>query len=183
MDMLEYRLLRAGEEEAALNFFYSHFVAKEGQLSSVGAGRNEEVTRDIQTMLTSGPTLVAIDADGQMVGQLIMEIHDQGGDTSGPPPFQDILSRYGDVAWSRFWHLGSSQVLWPPTFLSAFPSLDRVLDLGFLSVSSQWQGKGVATKLATEAEHLARDKSCQGMVVIASTTATVKIVERLVLSS
>ena len=54
MDMLEYRLLRAGEEEAALNFFYSHFVAKEGQLSSVGAGRNEEVTRDIQNMLTSG---------------------------------------------------------------------------------------------------------------------------------
>ena len=54
MDMLEYRLLRAGEEEAALNFFYSNFVAKEGQLSSVGAGRNEEVTRDIQTMLTSG---------------------------------------------------------------------------------------------------------------------------------
>lgn len=54
MDMLEYRLLRAGEEEAALNFFYSHFVAKEGQLSSVGAGRNVEVTRDIQNMLTSG---------------------------------------------------------------------------------------------------------------------------------
>ena len=27
--MLEYRLLRAGEEEAALNFFYSNFVAKE----------------------------------------------------------------------------------------------------------------------------------------------------------
>jgi len=179
MDMLEYRLLRAGEEEAALNFFYSHFVAKEGQLSSVGAGRNEEVTRDIQTMLTSGPTLVAIDADGQMVGQLIMEIHDQGGDTSGPPSFQDILSRYEDVAWSRFWHLGSSQVLWPPTFLSAFPTLDRILDLGFLSVSSQWQGKGVATKLATNAEQLARDKNCQGMVVIASTTATVKIVERL----
>ena len=54
MDMLEYRLLRPGEEEAALNFFYSNFVAKEGQLSSVGAGRNEEVTRDMQTMLTSG---------------------------------------------------------------------------------------------------------------------------------
>ena len=54
MDLLEYRLLRAGEEEAALNFFYSNFVAKEGQLSSVGAGRNEEVTRDMQTMLATG---------------------------------------------------------------------------------------------------------------------------------
>ena len=54
MDLLEYRLLRAGEEEAALNFFYSNFVAKEGQLSSVGAGRNEEVTRDMQTMIKTG---------------------------------------------------------------------------------------------------------------------------------
>ena len=36
---------------------------------------------------------MAIDADGQMVGQLIMEIHDRRGDTSGPPSFQDILSR------------------------------------------------------------------------------------------
>ena len=112
MDLLECRLLRAGEEEAALNFFYSNFVAKEGQLSSVGAGRNEEVTIDMQTMLTagisdlalkagilpdecclSGPTLVAIDADGEMVGQLIMEIHERGGDTSGPPSFQDLLAR------------------------------------------------------------------------------------------
>ena len=54
MDLLEYRLLRAGEEETALNFFYSNFVTREGQLSSVGAGRNEEVTRDMQTMLTTG---------------------------------------------------------------------------------------------------------------------------------
>ena len=54
MASLEYRLLKAGEEEAALNFFYSNFVAKEGQLCSVGAGRNEEVTRDMQAMLTSG---------------------------------------------------------------------------------------------------------------------------------
>ena len=52
LEFLEYRLLRAGEEEAALDFFYSNLVAKEGQLSSVGAGRNEEVTRDMQTMLT-----------------------------------------------------------------------------------------------------------------------------------
>ena len=54
MDLLEYRLLRPGEEETALNFFYSNFVTREGQLSSVGAGRNEEVTRDMQTMLTTG---------------------------------------------------------------------------------------------------------------------------------
>ena len=54
LELLEYRLLRAGEEEAALDFFYSNFVAKEGQLSSVGAGRNEEVTRDMQAMLTTG---------------------------------------------------------------------------------------------------------------------------------
>ena len=110
------------------------------------------------------------------------------------------------MAWARFWHLGSSQVLWPPTFFSAFPTLDRVLDLGFLSVSSTWQGKGVATKLAKKAEQLARfpltkvtlifllgpcvschgffrDQNCQGMVVIAATTATVKIVERLVLTT
>ena len=36
------------------------------------------------------------------------------------------------------------------------PTVDRVLDLGFLSVSSAWQGKGVATMLASKAEHLAR---------------------------
>merc|ERR1719342_413005 len=138
MDLLEYRLLRAGEEETAINFFYSNFVTREGQLSSVGAGRNEEVTRDMQTMLTTGPTLVAIDVDGQMVGQLIMEMHERGGDTSGPLSFQDLLSRYGDVGWARFWHFGSSQVLWLPIFFSAFPTVDRVLDLGFLSVSSEW---------------------------------------------
>ena len=150
-----------------------------------------------------------------------------------------LTFRYGDAAWARFWHLGSSQVFWPPTFFSAFPSVDRVLDLGFLSVSSPWQGQGVATKLATKAAQLARwsssgfpwisldmdfpflsililirtkydsrlhfhiriyvhiriydvqfsslaisrcslrDQNCEGIVVIASTTATVKIVERL----
>ena len=54
LEFLEYRLLRAGEEEAALDFFYSNFVAKEGQSSSVGAGRNEEVTKDMQAMLSAG---------------------------------------------------------------------------------------------------------------------------------
>ena len=36
---------------------------------------------------------MAIDPDGEMVGQLIMEIHEKGGDTSGPPSFQDLLER------------------------------------------------------------------------------------------
>ena len=36
---------------------------------------------------------MAIDVDGQMVGQLIMEMHERGGDTSGPLSFQDLLSR------------------------------------------------------------------------------------------
>ena len=36
---------------------------------------------------------MAIDADGEMVGQLIMEIHERGGDTYGPPSFQDLLAR------------------------------------------------------------------------------------------
>merc|ERR1712192_325855 len=151
MDMLEYRLLRAGEEETALDFFYSHFVAEEGQLSSVGAARNGEVTRDIQTMLTSGPTLVAIDADGHMVGQLIMEIHDQGGDTSGPPSFQDTKIWPG----RGFGTLGHLKFSGRPPSSLPFPQW-----LGFLSVSSQWQGKGVATKLATKAGQLARDQNC-----------------------
>ena len=125
-------------------------------------------------MLTSGANIGCSDDDGELVGQLVMEIHERGADTSGPPSFQNLLSRflfnqlsaigslpfitfrYGDAAWARFWHLGSSQVFWPPTFFSAFPSVDRVLDLGFLSVSSPWQGQGVATKLATKAAQLAR---------------------------
>ena len=73
MASLEYRLLKAGEEEAALNFFYSNFVAKEGQLCSVGAGRNEEVTRDMQAMLTSGtlfPTVgTVVPPDNFLQGQ------------------------------------------------------------------------------------------------------------------
>ena len=74
--------------------------------------------------------MVAVDDDGELVGQLVMEIHERGADTSGPPSFQNLLSRflfnqlsaigslpfktfrYGDAAWARFWHLGSSQVLW-----------------------------------------------------------------------
>ena len=54
MESLEFRMLRVGEEKAALDFFYSNFVKKEGQLCSVGAGWNEMVTRDILTMLLAG---------------------------------------------------------------------------------------------------------------------------------
>ena len=54
MESLEFRMLRAGEEKAALDFFYSNFVKNEGQLCSVGAGWNEVVTRDILTMLLAG---------------------------------------------------------------------------------------------------------------------------------
>ena len=54
MESLEFRLLRAGEEKAALDFFYSNFVKNEGQLCSVGAGWNEVVTRDILAMLLAG---------------------------------------------------------------------------------------------------------------------------------
>ena len=40
---------------------------------------------------------MAIDADGEMVGQLIMEIHERGGDTSGPPSFQDLLGKVANL--------------------------------------------------------------------------------------
>ena len=89
-------------------------------------------------MLTSGANIGCSDDDGELVGQLVMEIHERGADTSGPPSFQDLLSRflfnqwgaigslpfitfrYGDAAWARFWHLGSSQVLWLPTVCLPF---------------------------------------------------------------
>ena len=123
MESLEFRMLRAGEEKAALDFFYSNFVKKEGQLCSVGAGWNEVVTRDILAMLLAGaqfspllllflalihlqrvistkkilgPTLVAVDATGQMVGQLVMEIHERGASTTEPPSFQELLSRWSE---------------------------------------------------------------------------------------
>ena len=180
---------------AARHFQLFCTPAKEGQLSSVGAGRNKEVTRDMQTMLTSGT--LSLTCQSRQVFYLIVLSFFQGqhwwplmlkvkwlvnwswkymyGEVIllGHPLFKILCQgcklknpwskwvwweslRYKDVAWSRFWHLGSSHVLWPPTFLSAFPTVDRLLDLGFLSVSSAWQGKGVATMLASKAEHLAR---------------------------
>merc|ERR1719192_1226678 len=41
MEPLEFRILRAGEEKAALEFSYSNLVKNKGQLCSVGAGWNE----------------------------------------------------------------------------------------------------------------------------------------------
>ena len=45
-------------------------------------------------MLTSGANIGCSDDDGELVGQLVMEIHERGADTSGPPSFQDLLSRF-----------------------------------------------------------------------------------------
>ena len=47
MSKLEIVRLLEGEEEEALEFFYSTFVKDEGQLASVGAARNEMVMQDV----------------------------------------------------------------------------------------------------------------------------------------
>ena len=47
MSELEIVRLMEGEEEEALEFFYSTFVRDEGQLASVGAARNEMVMQDV----------------------------------------------------------------------------------------------------------------------------------------
>ena len=39
---------------------------------------------------------MAVDATGQMVGQLVMEIHEKGAGTTEPPSFQDLLSRWSE---------------------------------------------------------------------------------------
>ena len=41
---LEYLHLQPDQKEDALNFFYEIFVKDEGELSSLGAGRNQQVT-------------------------------------------------------------------------------------------------------------------------------------------
>ena len=53
--------------------------------------KQEEMKR---LMLTSGANIGCSDDDGELVGQLVMEIHERGADTSGPPSFQDLLSRF-----------------------------------------------------------------------------------------
>ena len=40
---------------------------------------------------------MAVDATGQMVGQLVMEIHEKGAaSTTEPPSFQDLISRWSE---------------------------------------------------------------------------------------
>ena len=47
MSEVEIVRLLEGEEEEALDFFYSTFVRDEGQLASVGAASNEMVMQDV----------------------------------------------------------------------------------------------------------------------------------------
>ena len=40
---------------------------------------------------------MAVDATGQMVGQLVMEIHEKGASSATEPPsLQDLLSRWSE---------------------------------------------------------------------------------------
>ena len=39
---------------------------------------------------------MAVDATGEMVGQLVMEVHEKGASTTEPPSFQDLLSRWSE---------------------------------------------------------------------------------------
>ena len=55
--------------------------------------------------------------------------------------------RYSDPGWARFWHLGSSAVLWPASMFSSLAAIDSVLDLGFLSVERGSRGRGLAGSL------------------------------------
>ena len=89
---VEYSLLAAGQEDEALEFFYSTFVADEGQLSSLGAGRNAAMTEMMVAMLAAGPTLVAR-VGGAMVGQLVMEVQRRGEEEEEPPTYPALLAR------------------------------------------------------------------------------------------
>ena len=70
------------------------------------------------------------------------------------------MARYRDEAWARFWALGP-RVLWPPALFSSLPALQAVLDLGFLSVSREWRGRGLAGELMARAAGMARGLGCQ----------------------
>lgn len=178
---LEYLHLQPGEEDEALNFFYEIFVKDEGQLSSLGAGRNHQVTKDIKNILSQGISLVARSGDGTMVGQLLCEVHkrEDAMDTGNAPSFHTLLDRYQDPTWARFFHIGAIHVFWAKDLFTEFPTLDKVFDLGFLSVARKERGKGIAGELFRRGEVQAKELGCQGMVVIASTTATVKLAKRL----
>ena len=182
MEDIEYLRIQPEEEQEALDFFYSVFVADEGQLSSMGAGRHPEVTEDMLRMLRQGVSLAARDVtSGKMVGQLIMEIFSRKECMSwdkDPPSYSTMLDKYGDEPWARFGHVGG-KILWPRDLFTDSPSLETIMDLGFLSVEKEWRGRGIAGELMRRGEALAREVKCQGTVVIASTTATVRITKRL----
>ena len=183
MEDIEYQRIKPEEEQEALDFFYSIFVADEGQLSSVGAGRNSEVTQDMLKVLRQGVSLAAREGGGgKMVGQLLMEMHSRKECMSwdkDPPSYSTIFDKYGEEPWARFWHFGAEKVLWPRDLFTDIPSLETIMDLGFLSVKTECRGRGVAGELMRQGEVLAREIKCQGTVVIASTTATMKIAKRL----
>ena len=179
MTDVEYQRLQPDQEQEAIHFFYDTFVRDEGQLVSVGAGSNAKVSQFMEHMLGQGVSLVAR-KEGVMVGQLLSEVHRREGVSQEPPPsYPALLAQYQDPAWARFLHLGASRVLWPRDLFSESPSLGSVLDLGFLSVAREWRGRGVAGQLVRRGEGLARELGCQGMVMIAATTATCRIAEKM----
>lgn len=145
MEDIEYLRIQPEEEQEALDFFYSVFVADEGQLSSMGAGRHPEVTEDMLRMLRQGVSLAARDVtSGKMVGQLIMEIFSRKECMSwdkDPPSYSTMLDKYGDEPWARFGHVGG-KILWPRDLFTDSPSLETIMDLGFLSVERKRDCRG-----------------------------------------
>jgi len=178
---MEYKRIQPGEEEEAITFFYETFVKDEAQLSSLRAGRNQEVTKDMQNLLGQGVSLAARKMTGVMVGQILCEVHYRRDvmDTESIPSFPTLLGKYGDPAWARFFHLGANHVFLPQELFMEFPVLDKVFDLGFLSVVQEERRKGIAGELFRRGESLARELGCNGMIVITATAATVKLAQKL----
>merc|ERR1719154_376876 len=102
---------------------------------------------------------------GKMVGQLIMEMYSQEECLSlddDPPSYSTILAKYGEESWARFWHFGSAKVFWPKDLFKDNPSVETIMDLGFLSVEKGWRGRGIAGELMRRGEALAREMGCHG---------------------
>merc|ERR1712179_352722 len=177
---MEYTRIQSGEEEEAITFFYEVFVRDEGQLNSLKAGRNQEVTRDMKKLLAQGVSLAARGMSGKMVGQMLCEVHYRSDfmDTENITSYSTLLEKYGDPAWARFFHLGANHVFSPWQLFMEFPVLDKVFDLGCLIVVQEDRRKGVAAELFRRGESLAKELGCQGMIVIASTAATVKVAHK-----
>ena len=177
---MEYTRIQPEEKEEAITFFYEVFVRDEGQLSSLKAGRNQEVTRDMKKLLAQGVSLAARSVSGKMVGQMLCEVHYRKDvmDSENIPSYPTILEKYHDPAWARFFHLGANHVFSPQQLYMEFPELDKMFDLGFLSVMQEERRKGIAGELFRRGEALAKELGCQGMLVIASTAATVKLAHK-----